>query len=134
MYIPGGFSIKHNALYFLAYFMHFPYRSSHRVSLQRNCIKMTSFRVNRFSSWRIEKHSLALLASFKHLALSICFVSTTYNELVPNSNKFSFEKESKNEYAAFLYMKKMRKTKTILPSKRHFRFGNFSCGKFIASY
>lgn len=40
------------------------------------------------------------------MAFSICFVSTTYDDLVPNSNTFSFEKESKNKYAAFLYMKK----------------------------
>lgn len=40
------------------------------------------------------------------MAFSICFVSTTYNELVPNSNKFSLEKSLKNKYAAFLYMKK----------------------------
>lgn len=57
--LPGGFSKKHNAFYFSAYSMHFAFNSKQPVSLHRNCIKITFFCVNTFSSWRIHKQPIA---------------------------------------------------------------------------
>lgn len=62
--------------------MHSEYSSSHPVSLQRNCIKITSFWVKRFSSWRTVKHSEADFADFKADTFSTFPEATKYKTLV----------------------------------------------------